>query len=180
MGFLPVRPVPDQQPHHVHRRRPRRPGRLNHRGVCLRAPEVPGREKLFGVYVATLLIPASATLVPLFLISKSLHIYNTYVGLIFPLAFSAFGTFLMRQFFRTTPEELREAARLDGASELWIFLRVMLPLVHAGVAVLAVFTFIAMWGEFLWPLVATQNENLYTLNLGLSELQDSTARTGAT
>ena len=140
-------------------------------GYAFARLKFPGRDKLFSLYVATLLIPASATLVPLFLIAKSLHIYNTYFGLVFPLAFTAFGTFLMRQFFRTTPEELREAARLDGASELWVFLRVMLPLVRAGVAVLAVFTFIAMWGEFLWPLVATQNENLYTLNLGLSEIQ---------
>lgn len=131
----------------------------------------PGRDKLFAVYVATLLIPASATVVPLFLLSKSLHIYNTYFGLIFPISFSAFGTFLMRQFFRTTPEEFRDAARIDGASELWIFLRVMLPLVRAGVAVLGVFTFITEWGDFLWPLVAVQNENLYTLNLGLSEFQ---------
>lgn len=131
----------------------------------------PGREKLFFIYVATLLIPASATVVPLFLLSKSLHIYNTYFALVFPISFSAFGTFFMRQFFRTAPEELRDAAKIDGASELWIFARVMLPLVRAGVAVLAVFTFIFNWGEFLWPLVATQSENLYTLNVGLSEFQ---------
>lgn len=140
-------------------------------GYAFARLEFPGRDKLFAVYVATMMIPAAATVVPLFLLSKSLHIYNTYLGLIFPLSFTAFGTFMMRQFFRTTPGELREAARIDGASELWIFLRVMLPLVRAGVAVLAVFTFIALWGEFLWPLVATQSENLYTLNLGLSEFQ---------
>lgn len=140
-------------------------------GYAFARLEFPGRDKLFAVYVATLIIPASATVVPLFLLSKSLHIYNTYLGLIFPISFTAFGTFMMRQFFRTTPEELREAARIDGASELWVFLRVMLPLVRAGVAVLAVFTFIAYWGEFLWPLVVTQSENLYTLNLGLSEFQ---------
>jgi multiple sugar transport system permease protein len=140
-------------------------------GYAFARLEFPGRDKLFAVYVATMLIPASATVVPLFLLSRSLHIYNSYLGLIFPISFTAFGTFLMRQFFRTAPEELRDAARIDGASELWIFLRVMLPLVRAGVAVLAVFTFIAYWGEFLWPLVVTQSENLYTLNLGLSELQ---------
>ena len=140
-------------------------------GYAFARLEFPGREKLFAVYVATMMIPAAATVVPLFLLSKTLHIYDTYLGLIFPLSFTAFGTFMMRQFFRTTPEELREAARIDGASELWIFARVMLPLVRAGVAVLAVFTFIALWGEFLWPLVATQSENLYTLNLGLSEFQ---------
>lgn len=138
-------------------------------GYAFARLEFRGREKLFLVYVATLMIPASATVVPLFLLSKSLHIYNTYFALIFPISFTAFGTFLMRQFFRTTPEELRDAARIDGASELWIFARVMLPLVRAGIAVLAVFTFIADWGDFLWPLVATQSENLYTLNVGLSE-----------
>jgi multiple sugar transport system permease protein len=138
-------------------------------GYAFARLEFRGREKLFLVYVATLMIPASATVVPLFLLSKSLHIYNTYFALIFPISFTAFGTFLMRQFFRTTPEELRDAARIDGASELWIFARVMLPLVRAGIAVLAVFTFIADWGDFLWPLVATQSQSLYTLNVGLSE-----------
>ena len=140
-------------------------------GYAFARLQFPGREKLFSLYVATLLVPAAATVVPLFLLSRSLHIYNTYFGLIFPISFSAFGTFFMRQFFRTTPEELRDAARIDGASELWIFLRVMLPLARAGVAVLGVFIFIFEWGDFLWPLVVTQNENLYTLNLGLSEFQ---------
>jgi multiple sugar transport system permease protein len=140
-------------------------------GYAFARLEFPARDKLFYLYVTTLLVPASATVIPLFLLSEWLHIYNTYFALVFPISFSAFGTFLMRQFFRTTPEELRDAARIDGASELWIFLRVMLPLVRAGVAVLGVFTFIADWGDFLWPLVVTQNENLYTLNLGLSEFQ---------
>jgi multiple sugar transport system permease protein len=140
-------------------------------GYAFARLQFPGREKLFFVYVATLMIPASATVVPLFLLSKSLGLYNTYFALIFPISFTAFGTFMMRQFFRTAPEELRDAARIDGASELWIFLRVMLPQVRAGIAVLAVFTFIADWGEFLWPLVATQSQNLFTLNVGLSEFQ---------
>jgi multiple sugar transport system permease protein len=140
-------------------------------GYAFARLQFPGREKLFFVYIATLLIPASATVVPLFLMAKTLHIYNTYFALVFPLSFSAFGTFFMRQFFRSAPEELRDAAKIDGASELWIFLRVMLPLVRAGIAVLFVFTFIFNWGEFLWPLVATQSESLYTLNVGLSEFQ---------
>lgn len=140
-------------------------------GYAFARLEFPGREKLFFVYVATLLIPASATVVPLFLLSRSLHIYDTYFALIFPISFSAFGTFFMRQFFRTVPEDFRDAARIDGASELWIFARVMLPQVRAGIAVLGLFTFIADWGEFLWPLVVTQSENHYTLNVGLSEFQ---------
>ena len=130
-----------------------------------------GREKLFAVYVATLLVPAAVTVIPLFLLATKLHIYNTYLGLIFPVSFSAFGTFFMRQFFRTLPEELRDSARMDGASEFWIFARIMLPLVRAGAAVLAVFTFVAFWGDFLWPLIVTQSPSLFTLNLGLSEFQ---------
>ena len=140
-------------------------------GYAFARLKFPGREKLFSVYVATLLVPAAVTVIPLFLLATKLHIYNTYLGLIFPVSFSAFGTFFMRQFFRTLPEELRDSARMDGASEFWIFSRIMLPLVRAGVAVLAVFTFVAFWGDFLWPLIVTQSPSLYTLNLGLSEFQ---------
>jgi multiple sugar transport system permease protein len=140
-------------------------------GYAFARLKFPGREKLFSVYVATLLVPAAVTVIPLFLLATKLHIYNTYLGLIFPVSFSAFGTFFMRQFFRTLPEELRDSARMDGASEFWIFSRIMLPLVRSGVAVLAVFTFVAFWGDFLWPLIVTQSPSLYTLNLGLSEFQ---------
>lgn len=129
------------------------------------------REQLFLVYVVTLLVPASVTIIPLFLISKDIHIYNSYLALVFPISFSAFGTFLMRQFFRTLPEELSDSARLDGASEWRIFGQILLPLARAGVAVLAVFTFIADWGNFLWPLVVTESTRLETLNLGLSAFQ---------
>ncbi len=140
-------------------------------GYAFARLKFPGREKLFSVYVATLLVPAAVTVIPLFLLATKLHIYNTYLGLIFPVSFSAFGTFFMRQFFRTLPEELRDSARMDGATEFWIFSRIMLPLVRSGVAVLAVFTFVAFWGDFLWPLIVTQSPSLYTLNLGLSEFQ---------
>lgn len=140
-------------------------------GYAFARLDFPWRERLFSLYVATLLVPATVTVIPLFLLSRQLHIYNTYFGLIFPVSFSAFGTFFMRQFFRTLPEELRDSAKIDGASEWWIFVKVMLPLCRAGAAVLAVFTFIFYWGDFLWPLIVTQNQNLYTLNLGLSEFQ---------
>lgn len=131
----------------------------------------PGRERLFFVYIATLLVPASVTVIPLFLISRFLHIYNTYWALIFPISFSAFGTFLMRQFFRTLPAELSDSAKMDGASELRIFTTVMLPLVRPAAAVLGVFTFIGDWGNFIWPLVATQSPKLSTLTLGLSSFE---------
>ncbi len=130
-----------------------------------------GRDKIFRLYVLTLLIPASAVVVPLFLIVRFLHIYNSYLGLILPLSFSAFGTFLMVQFFRSLPRELSDAAKVDGASELRTFLSVLLPLVRPAAAVLAVFTFIGDWGNFIWPLVATQSSNLSTLTLGLSSFQ---------
>lgn len=131
----------------------------------------PGREKIFFAYIATLLVPSSVTIIPLFLISKYLHIYDTYFGLIFPISFTAFGTFMLRQFFRTLPGELADSATIDGASEFRIFTTIMLPLVRPAVAVLAVFTFIANWGNFLWPLVATQSQNKATLELGLSIFQ---------
>jgi multiple sugar transport system permease protein len=131
----------------------------------------PGREKIFFAYIATLLVPSSVTIIPLFLISKYLHIYDTYIGLIFPISFTAFGTFMLRQFFRTLPGELADSATIDGASEFRIFTSIMLPLVRPAVAVLAVFTFIANWGNFLWPLVATQSQDKATLELGLSIFQ---------
>lgn len=131
----------------------------------------PGRERLFFVYIVTLLVPASVTVIPLFLITRYLHIYNTYLALIFPISFSAFGTFLMRQFFRTLPTELSDSAKIDGASEARIFATVMLPLVRPAAAVLGVFTFIGDWGNFLWPLIATQSSSLSTLTLGLSSFE---------
>lgn len=130
-----------------------------------------GRDKLFSVYILTLLVPASASVIPLFLITRYLGIYNTYWALIFPISFSAFGTFLMRQFFRTLPGELSDSAKIDGASEFRIFRSVMLPLIRPAAAVLGVFTFIADWGNFIWPLVVTQSSSLSTLTLGLSSFE---------
>lgn len=131
----------------------------------------PGRDKVFFAYLATLLVPSSVTVIPLFLIARALHLYDTYLGLILPISFTAFGTFMLRQFFRTLPAELADSARIDGASEFRIFVSIMLPLVKPAVAVLAVFTFIADWGNFLWPLIATQSQNMATLELGLSTFQ---------
>ncbi len=131
----------------------------------------PGREKIFFIYIATLLVPVGVTIIPLFLITRWLHIYDTYWGLILPISFTAFGTFLMRQFFRSLPGELTDSARIDGASEWRIFMSVMLPLIRPAVAVLGVFTFIADWSNFIWPLIETQSTNMSTLQLGLSVFQ---------
>lgn len=130
-----------------------------------------GREKIFFGYIATLLVPSSVTVIPLFLISRALGIYDTYLGLILPISFTAFGTFMLRQFFGTLPGELADSARVDGAGELRIFASIMLPLIKPAVAVLAVFTFISNWGNFLWPLIVTQSQNRATIELGLSIFQ---------
>lgn len=131
----------------------------------------PGRDRFFFVYVATLLVPTGVTIIPLFLLSRYLGLYNTYWGLIFPISFTAFGTFLMRQFFRSLPQELSDSAHVDGASEFRTFFQIIVPLIRPAVAVLGVFTFVADWSNFLWPLIETQSTNLSTLTLGLSEFQ---------
>jgi len=126
-----------------------------------------GRDKLFFLYVATLVVPQQVLVVPMFFLMRDLGWINSYQALIVPWAFSAFGVFLMRQFFRTIPLELEEAAKVDGASHLWIFLRVMVPMVVPAIGVLGLFTFIAYWNSFLWPLIVIDSRNLATVPLGL-------------
>ena len=126
-----------------------------------------GREKLFFLYVATLVIPQEVLVVPMFLLMRDLHWVNSYQALIVPWAFSAFGVFLMRQFFRSIPLELEDAAKVDGASHPWIFWRVMVPMVRPAIGVLGLFTFIAYWNAFLWPLIVINSRDLATVPLGL-------------
>jgi multiple sugar transport system permease protein len=130
-----------------------------------------GRDALFAVYLATLMVPFAVTMTPLFIIVKSLGWTNTYWGLIVPGMFSAFGTFLMRQFFSSLPGELEEAATLDGASAATTFRRVMLPLSGPALATLGVFAFMASWNNFLWPLLIVSDQRLMTLPLALATLQ---------
>jgi multiple sugar transport system permease protein len=123
----------------------------------------PGRTVAFYLVLATLMVPFQVTLVPLFQLVFRLHWLNTYQGLIVPRATSAFGIFLLRQFFISVPRELDEAARIDGASEWHIYRRIMLPLAKPALATLAVFYFMNNWNDFLWPLViatGTSHENL--------------------
>jgi len=126
-----------------------------------------GRDKLFFLYIATLVVPQQVLVVPMFFIMRDLGWINSYQALIVPWAFSAFGVFLMRQFFRSIPLELEDAAKVDGASHFWIFWRVMLPLVVPAVGVLGLFTFIAYWNSFLWPLIVINSRDLATVPLGL-------------
>ena len=130
-----------------------------------------GRETLFLAYLATLMVPFAVTMTPLFIIVKELGWTNSYLGLVVPGVFSAFGTFLMRQFFMSLPIELEEAATLDGASTLGTFTRVMLPLCGPALATLGVLSFMASWNNFLWPLLIVSDRNLMTLPLALSTLQ---------
>ncbi|WP_099352546.1 carbohydrate ABC transporter permease [Fredinandcohnia onubensis] len=126
-----------------------------------------GRDKIFGAYLITLMVPQQVIVVPLFLLMKEFGWVNSYWALIIPSAFTAFGTFLLRQFYLTIPYEVDEAARIDGCSHFGVYWRILLPLIKPGLATLTVFTFIGYWNAFLWPLIITNDEILYTLPLGL-------------
>ena len=132
--------------------------------------EFRGRNVLFVLYLATLMIPSQVTIIPLFILMRYLGWINTYPGLIIPGIFSAFGTFLLRQFFLTLPKELEEAAFIDGASRWTIFWRIIIPLSRPAMATLGVFAFMGSWNAFLWPLFIVRNEQLMTLPVGLATL----------
>lgn len=128
----------------------------------------PGRDLLFLMTVATLMIPGIVTFIPTFILFKTLGMLGTYAPLIIPAFFgNAFFIFLMRQFFQGLPVELVDAARVDGASEFRIFWQIMLPLVRPALLVMAVFTFLWTWHEFFGPLVYLSDQNQYPLSLGL-------------
>jgi multiple sugar transport system permease protein len=127
-----------------------------------------GREVIFGLYLATLMIPAQVTLIPNFLFITSLGWYDTYLALVVPALFSALSTFLLRQYYRCIPLDLDEAARMDGASSLRIWWKVIVPLGWPAMAALAIFTFQATWNDFLWPLVVTGSDEMRTIPIGLS------------
>jgi len=128
-----------------------------------------GRNSVFVLFLGTLMVPQEVLIIPMFLLMQWLGWVNTYQGLVLPFAFTAFGTFLMRQFMRGIPLEIEEAARVDGASPVRTFVQVVLPLAMPAVAVLAVFTFLAYWNSYLWPLVVTVDyERLGTVPAGLA------------
>ncbi|MGH8792011.1 MAG: carbohydrate ABC transporter permease [Stackebrandtia sp.] len=128
----------------------------------------PFRNTLFLALLATLMVPFFIRMVPLFVIMSNLGWINSYQALIAPFLMDAFGIFLMRQFIQPIPDDLIDAARIDGASELRIYWRVILPQVKPALAVLGLFTFIFQWNEFLWPLVATSTEEMRTIPVGLT------------
>ena len=127
----------------------------------------PGRDKLFFAYLATMMVPGSVTMIPLFVVMKHFGWINTYQALIIPGLFSAYGTFMLRQFFMGLPSELEDAAKIDGSSYLGIWGRVILPLSKPALATLTTFTFMGFWGSYMWPLVVTITEAPRTLPIGL-------------
>ena len=130
-----------------------------------------GRDVLFLLYIATLMVPLQVTIMPLFVEMKYLGLIDSYPALVLPSIASAFGTFLLRQAFLNLPRELEEAAFMDGAGHLTVFRRIVLPLAGPALATLAVFAFMASWNSFLWPLVVVNSPDLMTLPVGLSNLQ---------
>ncbi len=129
----------------------------------------PGRDVLFVLVLATLMIPFQVRVIPLYVLASDLGILNSYAGLVLPSLVDAFGIFLMRQFIQSIPNDLIDAARADGASEIRIFVAIILPLVKPALSALAIFTLITSWESFLWPLLVASSTDLYTLPLGLSQ-----------
>jgi multiple sugar transport system permease protein len=130
-----------------------------------------GHNMVFFLYLATLMVPFQVTITPLFILMRIFGWINTYQGLILPGVFSAFGTFLLRQAFMTIPTEYEEAAYMDGASPLTIFMQIILPLSKPALATLSVFAFMGSWNSFMWPLFIVREETLMTLPVGLATLQ---------
>jgi multiple sugar transport system permease protein len=129
-----------------------------------------GRERVFQTLLAALVIPAQVAMIPLFLIMKWLHLVNTYGGVIVPAMATVFGIFLVRQYARSIPDELIEAARIDGAGEWRIFATIVLPLMKPIVVTLAIFTFLASWNDFMWPLIVLSDQAWQTAPVALAAL----------
>jgi len=129
-----------------------------------------GRDRLFGGLLATLAVPAQVGMLPLFLLLRSVGLVNSIWGVILPSAASVFGIFLVRQYARAIPDELLDAARVDGASELRVWWSVVLPSCRPILVTLALFTFMATWNDFLWPLIVFTGESHFTLPVALANL----------
>jgi multiple sugar transport system permease protein/alpha-1,4-digalacturonate transport system permease protein len=137
-------------------------------GFAFAKYKFPGREILFYLVLATMMVPFQITMIPIYVTIAKLGLINNYWGVILPGAASAFGIFLIRQFMQSIPDELLDAARIDGASELGIFLRIVVPLSGPALAVLAIFTFLARWNDYLLPLLVMNRQNMFTLPIGIT------------
>jgi len=130
-----------------------------------------GREAVFVLYLATMMIPAVVLVIPQFILVRQLGWVNTYAALIVPGLFSAFGTFLLRQSFLTLPRDFEEAAFVDGANYFTIFWRIVLPLSQPALATLGIFSFMGQWNNYLWPLFVARTPEVITLPVALASLQ---------
>lgn len=131
-----------------------------------------GRNVLFLVFLSTMMIPWEATIIPNYLTIQALGWTDTFQGLSVPFLATAFGTFLLRQFFLTLPKELRDAATIDGCSSFRFLIKIVLPLARPALGTLAVYSFLQTYNQYLWPLLITNNQNMRTVQIGLSLLQD--------
>lgn len=130
----------------------------------------PGRNAIFSLYLATLMIPGQVTLIPVFAIMHKIGLLNTYAAMFLPIL-NAFGVFLIKQFMGSVPDELLEAANIDGSGEVRTFASIVLPLIKPVLVSLTVFTFITSWNDFVWPLVVATDSKMQTLTLALSVLK---------
>ena len=141
-------------------------------GYAFSRLEFPGRDVVFVAYLATLMIPGPILTVPIYLLLREYHLLNTYQGVILPGLFSAYGTFLLRQFFLTIPRDLEDAARIDGAGRLGVYARIILPLSGPALAALATFVFIGSWNDFFWPSIVLTDPGMLTLPVGLAHFNN--------
>lgn len=136
-----------------------------------------GKKTVFFAVLSTIMVPFQAIMLPIYIITLKLNLIDSaglvqgYLGLILPFAVNAFGIFLLRQAFLAIPKELEESAVIDGCNSWQIFTKILLPMIKPSLAVLAIFTFIGSWGEFLWPSIVLTNEKLFTLPVGINNLQ---------
>jgi multiple sugar transport system permease protein len=137
-------------------------------GYALAKLHFPGRKALFLVVLGMLMVPGMVTFVPQFVLVSNMGLANSYAGLVLPFLAGPFGVFLMRQFLQAIPDDLIEAARVDGAGEWRIFWRIVLPLCRPALATLGILTFLSSWNNFLWPLVVATTEDKYTLPVALA------------
>ena len=146
-------------------------------GYPLARMEFKGKKIAFFFFFSTIMVPFQAIMLPVYLITLKLRLVDGvsdaagFVGLIMPFAVNAFGIFLMRQAFMAVPREMEEAAIVDGCNVFQVFWKVLLPMVKPSLAVLAIFTFIGSWGEFLWPSIILTKESMFTLPVGINNLQ---------
>ncbi len=129
-----------------------------------------GRDKIFYLFLATIMIPSQVTMIPAFMVLRHMGLLNNYFGLIIPGSASVFGIFLVRQFMLGVPDDLMDAARIDGCNEFHIYWHVVLPLLKPVMATIAIFCFLGAWNDFLWPLIVMTSEKMYTLPVALAML----------